>query len=224
MDRLKIQVEPRDQHGKGAVNRLRAEGRTPAILYGTGGDAVSVTLDSRDFEYALHGLSGAHALVDIQIGTGDTEPALIQDIQYDPVRDNPIHVDFLRVRMDVKLHTTVPLVLIGTPVGVKQEGGILDQILRDIEVECLPGDLPEEINIDVSELAIGDSIHVSDLESPEGVTILTPEDRVIAHVMAPRVIEEVEVEGEEIVEGEEGEEPERVGDGEEAEKDGEENG
>lgn len=228
MDRLKIQVETRDLYGKGAASRLRADGFTPAVIYGVGGESVSVKLNSHDFEYAIHHLSGEHALVDIQVGVdGDAHPALIQDIQYDPLRDNPIHVDFLRVRMDEKLNTTVPLILTGTSVGVKQEGGVLDQVLRDIEIECLPANLPEELEIDVTEMAIGDSMHVSDLTAPEGVTILTSEERVLANVMAPRILEEVLPEGEEMEE-EGAVEPERIGEeaeeGEEAGDGGEENG
>jgi large subunit ribosomal protein L25 len=218
MDRLMISAELRDQHGKGPVNRLRAGGQMPGVIYGTGETPVSVTLNSREFRHMFRGTAGEHALVDVTVGDGGkVQTVLIQDVQHHPLSGDAIHVDFLRVRMDVKLRTELPISLTGTAVGVKMEGGLLDQNLRTIEVECLPTDLPDDIQIDVSALNIGDSVHVSDVEAPEGVTILTPSDRVVAHVMAPRVVAEA---GEVAGEGEGG--PERVGEGEKAKEGGEE--
>jgi len=201
---------------------MRSDGRVPAVVYGGSDESLSITLDSKEFEHALHRLVGEHALVNLKVGDSDTpQTVLIQSVQHDPLRDDPIHVDFLRVRMDEKIATTVHVTLVGTCQGVKMQGGILDQALRDIEIECLPEDLPEEITVDVTDLMIGDSLNVDDVTLPAGVVSLIPGDRVVAHVLAPRIVEEAEGAPEEVEEGAEAE-PERIGEDEAEEEGGEE--
>ena len=221
MARLVLEAEVRSEVGKGAMHRLRAAGALPAVVYGAGEDPVRLSLDFKEFGHALHGIAGEHAVVDLKVGSDDAvQTVLIKSVQHHPVDDHPIHVDFLRVRMDETIETTVRVTLIGTCKGIKDQGGVVDQLLREIEIECLPGDLPNMIEADVTELLIGDALHVSDLELPEKVKCLTPADRAVVHVMAPRIIEEVEVEAEEVEVEAEGE-PKRIG---EAEGEGEEKG
>ena len=224
MARLVVEAEVRSEVGKGAMHRLRAAGALPAVVYGAGEDPVKLSLNLKEFGHALHSIGGEHAVVDLKMGSdGTLQTVLIKSVQHHPMDDHAVHVDFLRVRMDEKIETTVRLTLIGTCKGIKDQGGVMDQLVRELEVECLPDDLPNVIEADVTELLIGDALHVSDLEIPERVTCITPSDRAVVHVMAPRVVEEVEAEAEEIEEEAEGE-PERVGEAEEGEKGGEEAG
>jgi len=213
MDRLILEAKLRSEHGKGPAHRLRAAGRLPAVVYGTGEESVAVSMDFKEFEHVLHGLGGEHVLVDLKIGRKKPQTVLVKTVQHHPLRDDPVHVDFLRVRMDETIETTVPVTLVGTCKGVKEQGGVHDHVLHEIEVECLPGDLPEELTIDITELMIGDSLHVSDITLPEAVTVLTPADRVVVHVLAPRIVEEEVPAAEEIEEGPEVE-PERIGEAE----------
>ncbi len=226
MARLVLEAEVRSEAGKGAMHRLRAAGALPAVVYGAGEDPVKLSLNFKEFDHAMHSIAGDHAVVDLKMGSDDAlQTVLIKSVQHHPMDDHPVHVDFLRVRMDQKIETSVRLTLIGACKGVKDQGGVLDQLVREIEIECLPDDLPDMIEADVTELLIGDTLHISDLEIPERVTCTTPPDRAIAHVMAPRIVEEVVVEAEEIEAEAEGE-PGRVGEaeGEGEEKDGEEAG
>jgi large subunit ribosomal protein L25 len=225
MARLTLETEVRSETKKGAMGRLRATGTLPAIMYGAGEDPLKLSLNFKEFDHALHSISGEHAVVDLKMSSdGTTQTVLIKSVQRHPMDGNAIHVDFLRVRMDQTIETTIRVTLVGISKGIKDQGGVMDQLVREIEVECLPGDLPDHVEIDVTELLIGDALHVSDLELPEKVKCLTPAERAIVHVMVPRVVEEVEVEAEEEVEeGAEGE-PERVGGAEEDEKGGEEAG
>ncbi len=220
MDRLAIQAEKRDELGSGPSGRLRKAGRLPCVVYGTGEPPLSVTVDRRDFEHMLRDHAGEHALVDLDVA-GDKQTVLVQEIQHHPVRGEMVHVDFMRIRMGVKLQTALPLRITGTARGVKMDGGMLDQTIREIEVECLPSELPEDISIDVTDLGIGDVLTAGDIPIPSGVTILTPADRVVVHVLPPRVAEaEAEVAAEA---GEIGEtEPERIGETERAEEGAEE--
>jgi large subunit ribosomal protein L25 len=145
-------------------------------------------------------------IVDLKVGE-TVYPSIIVEVQQDPVTEEPLHVDFYRISMDKPIHTSIPIVLIGSSPGVK-EGGMLEHNLREISITCLPGDLPDGIEVDVSDLELGDSIHVSDLEPPSGVEFLTEEHDTVAHVRKPRLV--AEVEEVEVAEGEEGEEAEEA--------------
>jgi len=219
MERMVVEAEVRSEVGKGAMRRLRAAGVLPAVVYGAGEDPVKLSLDLREFSHMMHSIEGEHGVVDLKMGSDDAvQTVLIKSVQRHPLYDHVRHVDFLRVRMDEKIETTVHVTLVGICKGVKDQGGVLDQLLRELEIECLPGDLPDKVEADVSGLLMGDALHVSDLELPESVTCHTPLDRAVAHVMAPRVVEEVEPAAEEVEEGVEVE-PERIGE-EEGEKTG----
>ncbi|MFO7973187.1 MAG: 50S ribosomal protein L25 [Candidatus Hydrogenedentota bacterium] len=217
MDLHKLVISPRNQgSGKGAAHRLRQSGQIPLVLYGGKKDTVSAQVDAKDFIHLIHGRGGEHAIVQLEC-EGQAElnsPAMLKAVQHHPVRGDVLHADFLRIRLDERIQTVVPVVLTGQAKGVV-EGGVLDHQLRELEVECLALEVPEQITIDISGIAIGEGVHVSDLEVPANVTVLTDPERAVAAVLAPRVVEEEVPEGEEeAIEGEEGE----AAEGEEAEE------
>lgn len=175
---------------KGDVKKLRKEGKIPAVLYGLKENSVPICVDSREFMKLLSHLEGKHPVVKLEV-EGNTyldTPALIQDIQRHPVKWNVIHVDFLRIRLDQKIHTSVPVVLVGQAEGVKM-GGVLDHQLREVEIECLALQVPPHIELDVTNLGLGKSLHVYDLVPPEGVKVITDPERVIVSVHVPRSLE-----------------------------------
>jgi large subunit ribosomal protein L25 len=224
-----LQVTPREVEGSRATRRLRRSGRVPAVIYGGDAEALPVSIDARELRHALH---AAGAVIELSID-GQTQPVVLKDAQMHPVRGETQHVDFLRVRLDVAIQSTVTLELVGiddAPGHV--EGGVLEQQLRELSIEALPGDIPESITHDVSSLNLNDTVHVSDLTAPSGVTILDDPETVVASLTLPRLeVEEPEVETETEVVGEgeeapEGEAAEGAGEGEApaAEGGGEESG
>src|SRR5262245_49046226 len=171
MQSKSLTVALRDDHGKGVARKLRAAGMIPGVVYGEGQQARPVALDRKAFELLVK-VGAHHGLVDLAFEKGH-EPvkALVREVQVHPVSREFVHVDLQRISMKEKVRLEVPIVLIGKPEGVKTQGGILEHNLRNIEVECLPSDIPHQIEIDVSTLALGKSIHVADLQVP-GVTLL----------------------------------------------------
>jgi large subunit ribosomal protein L25 len=206
--RPQLAAEPRDVLGK-KVATLRSAGRLPAVVFGHGVDSTSVSIDTHDFEQ-LRRRTGPNALVDLTVTGGNVQPVLIQGVQVHPVTRRPLHVDLFVVRMTEELTVDVPLVPTGTSRAVVDEGGTLLHSIESVRVKALPDHLPQSIEYSIESLTDFDaSIHVSDLDIPEDVTLLTDPDEVVAKVQAPRVeIEEVPVaaEGEEgeAAEGEEG--------------------
>ncbi|MGE5175687.1 MAG: 50S ribosomal protein L25 [Hyphomicrobiales bacterium] len=177
--------------GKGVTRKLRAGGAVPAVYYGRGEEPITLTVDRKDVETLFHTSGSSNVIVDLQV-EGDAasdRKALIREIQRDPVLGSILHLDFHHISLTERITVEVPIELTGTPVGVKDGGGILEHLLREVEVECLPTDIPAEITVDVSALNIGDSLHVSDLSAP-GVEILTDAHRTIATVVPPTVLEE----------------------------------
>lgn len=224
MELQTITAEMRKTDGKGAAGRTRREGNVPAVLYGGEGDPVSLKLNGRDFAAFMASITGEMAVVqlDVQDNPEVNSPALLKSLQWHPTKHEVTHVDFVRIRLDERIVSTVQLELTGRPKGVVEEGGVLDQLLREVEIECLALDIPEVLEVDVTELALGDTIHVSAIQVPENVTLLTDPEYAVASVAIPRMPEEEEAEGEEGEEGEgaEGEEGEE-GEGAES-KEGEE--
>lgn len=204
-----ISARSRESRGKGAARQTRREGRIPAVLYGHGEDSVSLSVDANELQKLVHSISIENTIVDLDLGSGEPYKVLIRELQRHPFRDEFVHIDFFHVAMDEKIQVEVPIVLIGTPTGVKNKGGVLDHQLRELEVFCLPGSIPEKIELDVSNLDIGDSIHVSDIQLPD-VEILTELDRAVVAVLAPTVMEVEEVAEEALAE------PEVIGRGKEA--------
>ena len=208
MAEYELKAEKRDVAGKGAARKIRATGRVPAVLYGPQLDAMRLTVDERQLWHALHTDAGTNVLINLAVD-GDSFLTMPREVQRDIVRGTLLHVDFLRIRRDVAIQVDVPIHLTGEAVGVT-EGGVIEHHLWELRIECLPANVPESIEADVTRLTIGDSLHVSDLRIPQHLTVLTPEEETIVSVVPPPVLEipEEAAPEEELPEGEvpEGEE------------------
>jgi large subunit ribosomal protein L25 len=198
---IKLLAEPRAEKGSRPAGRLRRAGLVPAIVYGLGDESMSVTVSSRELSHILAGESGANTLINLQVG-GDDVLTLARQIQRHPTRGELVHVDFIRIRRDVAVSAEIPVHLTGEATGVK-DGGLLEQLMFNLTVEAMPGNIPVAIEYDVSELSIGDQLHVRDLVLGTGVETQVDADTVVAQVAAPRVAVD-EGEGEEGEEGAEG--------------------
>src|ERR671911_510345 len=192
MAEVKLVAEPREGTGKGVARKLRAAGRVPGVLYGHGLESTALSVDAKDLFHVLHTGAGTNVLVDLVVD--GTEHLIIpRDVQRDHIHGRFIHVDFLTVRRDEKLHLSIPVRIVGESVGVKA-GGVVEHHLWELEVESLPGDVPEAIDADITHLEIGMALRVSDLVAPKGATILTnPEESVVA-VQQPQMAVELEEE------------------------------
>ncbi len=200
----KLAVSSRVAEGSRAVRRLRRSGRVPGIVYGGGGESVSFDADARELRLAL---AGSGAVLDLSVDGEKATPVVLKEAQRDPVRGETVHVDLLRVRLDEAIHAVVPLELSGTEEapGVK-EGGVLEQIARELNVQALPTAIPESISYDIGEMQIGDTIALEALSAPEGVELLDDPETVLATLSPPRLQteaeEEIEAETELVGEGE----------------------
>jgi large subunit ribosomal protein L25 len=223
-DTTTVNAKARTEFGSGASKRIRRSGLVPAVVYGGSGKTVPVALDPKEIFRLLRSEAGRNTILDLKIEGGDTDNVILKDWQVDPVKETILHADFQRVAMDQVLKVTVPIVIRGESIGIKTEGGLLDVVVREIEVECLPADIPERFECDVSELHMHESLRVRDLPVLERVEILEDGDRVVVHVVPLRAEEEEEeavpVEGEEVEGAPEGEE----GDGQVAAKSDKEEG
>jgi large subunit ribosomal protein L25 len=211
-ERMKLEVQERERRGSADARRLRKEGLIPGVLYGNGKQPHAISIRERELRRVLTGPSGLHAILDVVLeGEKTTHASILKDYQQDPLRGHISHVDLQEVRLDQPIQASVNVQLIGEPEGVK-EGGVLSQVQREINVEALPMEIPEHIELDVSDMAIGDTLRLADLPEREGVKYLDdPEETVLATVTLPTRVEEPEPEveeGEELPEGEvpEGEE------------------
>lgn len=203
---LVIDATKRSDSGKSAARRMRREGSIPAVLYGHGREPEPLAISKVELDKALASVSGT-SIIKIKVGS-KTSRALIQEVQRHPTRAQVLHVDFLEVHKGEKLTVRPPIRLVGSPEGVRNQGGVLDQILRELEIKVLPKDLPDHIDVDVTELTVGSSIHVSDVVVPDAEILVDP-DATICTVVPPRV--EAEPEAEALVEEEEeGAEPELI--------------
>ena len=196
MSDVKLSVEPRTLFGSGPSGRYRREGKVPATVYGLDSDPQSVLCNARELERILHGASGANTLITLNLGDGDAL-ALARQIQRHATRGDLVHVDFVRISRTIAVTAEVPLHLEGEAPGSRQ-GGLLEQLLFSVTVEAMPGNIPNELVIDVSTLELGDQIHVSDLKVATGVEIQQEADALVAQVAIPRGLgDEDEAEGEE---------------------------
>jgi large subunit ribosomal protein L25 len=188
---VKLKAEPRTNVGRAAVHKLRARGLIPAIIYGGDNKPQPLQVAARDINAMMSQASGENVLVELEIaGEGSSRTALVQEVQHSPIGGDIRHVDFHAISMDQMIQAEVPLEPTGTSVGVKTFGGLLEQSLRMLAIECLPGDLPDRITVDISQLNIGDSIHVRDIQFPSGVTPKVQADLTAFSVVAPVVEEE----------------------------------
>jgi large subunit ribosomal protein L25 len=188
---VKLAAERRTEIGRSAVRKLKARGAVPAIIYGAKDKPEPLQISRRDINALLSHASGENILVELEIaGDGKNRLALVQEVQHSPVGGDVLHVDFHAVSMDERIEAEVPLEPIGIPNGVKNFGGLLEQNVRALAIECLPKDLPDKLTVDVSALEIGDSIHVRDIALPEGVRTKIQPDLTVFSVLAPTVEEE----------------------------------
>jgi large subunit ribosomal protein L25 len=203
-ERIPLEVQEREQRGSRDSRRLRKEGLIPGVLYGRG-KPHAITVSERELRRVLTGPAGLHAILDVVLaGQKTTHSSILKDYQVDPIRGKIDHFDLQEVRLDQPIQTSVVVELVGESVGAKA-GGVLSQVAREVRVEALPLEVPERLELDVSAMEIGDSLRLTDLSSPEGVTLLDDPDTVLATVTVPTKVEEPEVLAEELEEGEEGE-------------------
>ncbi|MCB1054246.1 MAG: 50S ribosomal protein L25 [Acidobacteria bacterium] len=186
MSELVIEVKKREQLGSNASRRLRRDDLIPAVVYGGKRESVSIVVPRRTVLELLHSSGGENAVFELTLGD-QRRHAMVRELQVDPVTGQIEHIDFQRINMSEKVHVAVPLELEGTAQGVKNEGGILDFISRELNVECLPGDIPPHLTVDVSALHLGQHLEAKDVALPEGVVLLDDPERVILTISAPRV-------------------------------------
>jgi large subunit ribosomal protein L25 len=222
MSTLKITAEARESTGKGVARKLRQAGRIPAVLYGQGHEGVSLSLDSYELNQLLATTGARTSVLELEVKGAERsgrQNVLIKEVQKHPFKDHILHMDLLEVSMSEVLSVMVPIEIVGTPKGVKLDGGILEMKRRELEISCLPNVIPDSITFDVSELEIGDTVHVEDLVVGEGITIPHDTNFTILTVVAAAVEPEPEeeVEGEEVEEVE-GEAPEAETEAEETEE------
>jgi large subunit ribosomal protein L25 len=181
-----VAATPREgKFNKNAARRVRVKGKIPAVVYGAKEPAQAIELDPKQMLRILHSESGHNSIFDLEVaGSSIKTKVMIVDWQYEPIKDRLIHIDLKRIAMDKLMKVQVPIVLDGIPVGVKMGGGILDQVLREVEIECLPADIPSYINLDVTNLAFGDVLRVSDLPHGGKFKFLDDENATIAHVVS----------------------------------------
>jgi large subunit ribosomal protein L25 len=225
-DNVDLQARPREERGKNAARRLRASGMLPAVLYGDGdGASTALAVPDRVVDYTLQHI-GDNALYDIDLGAGGST-ARIVDVQRDPVSGRLLHVDFAPVDMQQRIEVTVPLHVVGEAPGT-EEGGVLQQVAYEVQIETLPGDIPQELTLDVSSLGMNENLTLADLRLPEGITLVSDPEEVAAIVTAPTEITEEDLEAAGVVEEEpeeaveEGEEAPEAAEGEEEPEEGEE--
>lgn len=192
---ITIVAKPREQRGKNEARRLRAAGMIPAVIYGNKSESIAVSVDPKQILAVFKSEQGENTLFKVKLGEGG-EPvqAMLKDFLLEPIKHTLLHVDMVRIASDRALHLDIPVVLEGSPAGVK-EGGLLEQALREMKVECLPADIPDRIHVDVSAMNIGSIIRVKDLTPPARVKFLADEDLAVATVQAPRKEEEAPAEG-----------------------------
>ena len=178
-----LEAQPRTPGTKNDARRVRKQGKVPAVVYGAGKDAMPVSVDPRQVSRILHSVTGHNTVFDLAVD-GERTKAMIVDWQYEPIKGSLLHIDVKRIAMDQKLRVNVPVELVGEPAGVKQQGGILEQITREVEVECLPGDIPNQIELDVSELVFNMVLRVADLPKSDKLKFLTDADQPVAHVIS----------------------------------------
>ena len=193
-NKIVVEAAPREQRGKNEARRLRQTGKVPAVLYGGKGDAIALAVNTKQVSAILRSESGHNTLFQVDLG-GKHEPAIVKDWLTDPITGKLLHVDLIRVAMDVRMRVEVPVHTFGEPSGVKVQGGVFETVEREVEVECLPADIPSEFRVDVSGLALNQALRAKDLPIDTAkIKLITDPERVIAHVVTLKVEEEKPVE------------------------------
>ena len=184
MAEIVVTATNRDDRGKNAARRLRRQGLVPGVVYGGKGDNIAVAVDPKALQKVLRSEAGRNAILKLDIAGKGATNAILKGLQVDPIKETFLHVDFYRIAMNVAIRVTVPIVVRGEARGVKVDGGILELIMREIEVECLPGDIPEHIAVDVTDLGLNGALRISDLPVSVKVKILEASDQVVVHVVS----------------------------------------
>ena len=188
---LTVAAETRTTRGKNEARRLRAAGSAPAVVYGVGKDALAVAVNPKEMVRILRSKTGHNTIFHLAIKDGENTPVMIVDWQKDPVKDTLLHIDMKRIDLTVRLVVKVPVHTLGEPEGVKLQGGLHEVITREIEVECLPNEIPEELTVDVSKLVIGQAVRASDVPLPGSVRLVSPPEAVISHIVTMKAEEVV---------------------------------
>ena len=183
-----VSAEPRDTRGKNEARRLRAKGLAPAVIYGAGSDPMALAVNPKEVAKILHSGTGSNTIFIIDVN-GASSPVMIVDWQFDPVKNNLLHVDLKRIDMAKRITVKVPVVTSGVPRGVKEQGGLLELVTREVEIECLPADIPGQFVVDVTELTIGQNYRANELQLETTSKLVSSPDAVIAHVVALRAEE-----------------------------------
>lgn len=178
-----VNAEARDSRGKNEARRVRVTGRIPAVMYGAFKDPLAISVNPKDILKIIHSRTGHNSIFDVEIPGVEKTPVIVADEQYHPVNGALMHIDLKRIDLTRKLRVSVPVHVKGEAKGVKQQGGVLDVVTKSIEIECIPDDIPDQFEVDVTELVIGTNLRVSDLPVKSGVRVLTAPEAVIAHVV-----------------------------------------
>lgn len=178
-----VAAELRTSRGKNEARRTRVSGLIPAVIYGAFKDPVSISVAPKDITKIIHSKTGHNSIFDVQVEGGERTPVIVADEQYEPIKGTLMHIDLRRIDLTRKLRVDVPVHVFGECKGVKQQGGVLDVVTRSVEIECVPDDIPNQFDVNVTDLMVGDGIRVSDLALKPGVRVLTAGDAVIAHVV-----------------------------------------
>ncbi len=195
---ITVAAESRDSRGKNEARRLRVSGKIPAVVYGAGQDAVPVSIDPKELSRILRSDTGHNSIFTLAVAQGESTPVMVVDWQNDPLRGNLLHADLKRIDLTKRLTVKVPVHVTGEAKGVKQQGGLLELITREVEIECLPDEIPASFTVDVTNLMIGQNLRASDIALPGSVLLKSPAEAVLAHVIALRA-EEAAAETEEAV-------------------------
>jgi len=189
---ISVSAEVRQERGKNEARRLRVRGLSPAIVYGSGKEAIAVSVSPKEITKILHGKTGHNTIFDLAIQGGETTPVMLVDWQLDPVKDSLLHVDLKRIDLTRRLKVSIPVHTEGVPRGVKEQSGLLEIVNREIEVECLPDEIPGHLTIDIREMLIGQSIRASDVPLSGSMQLMSQPDAVVAHVVVLRALVEAE--------------------------------
>lgn len=200
-----LKAELREGTGKGVARKLRQAGRLPAVVYGRDMESIHVSLDAHDTEYLFHNIPVDNTIIELAIeGEKETHQTLVREIQTHPWKAHVMHVDFLRIQMGVAVEMDVPVHLIGTPIGVRVGGGVIEQVIHDLAIRCLPSAIPESIEVDISDMDLNDVMHIADVSFAEGIEVMVAPERTICSIAQPKA-EEVEPDVEEGADDEAGE-------------------
>ncbi|MFH1678798.1 MAG: 50S ribosomal protein L25 [Candidatus Omnitrophota bacterium] len=221
MEKVSLEAQPRQEQGKSKVKSLRREGFIPAVVYGAGKESQSLKLSRHDFLQFIQQHHLESAVLTLKVKGHEPRTVLVKEVQYHPVKDDVVHIDFQEISLTSKIKVSVGIVTKGEPVGVKQDGGVLDHILWELDVECLPAQIPEKIEVDVASMKVGDNIHVKDLLLPEGIKAINAPDSLVLSVEPPAKEKEIAAEA---AEGEKPAEPEVIKEKKEAPEESEKKG